>query len=237
LANRIHKLASLTAVGAGAITLTSGTANASIITSPVLNFSLSFPDNSNPSFFHTVASHLFSISANAPNFYAALYSFQAGANTFNRFANLRSAGLSTQFLNPYHDRIAAGKTWNQVFTAQSNFARLADRLWGGSSNTKGLPAGTGFFELFRFNAGGQTDYGWVEYNVAMTEANSSLASNGPNITIVQYAWQTTPDTPLGAGVTQTSAVPEPTPFTETALGVLVLGAEALRRWRKSKIQA
>jgi hypothetical protein len=62
-----------------------------------------------------------------------------------------------------------------------------------------------------------------------------LASNGPNITIVQYAWQTTPDTPLGAGVTQTGTVPEPAPFTETALGVLVLGAEALRRWRKSKI--
>jgi MYXO-CTERM domain-containing protein len=217
--------------------LTSGTANASIITSPVLNFPLSFPSNSNPSSFHVPASHHFSISANAPNFYAVLYSNVPGAHTFNRFANLYHGGHGTQFLNPHHDRIAAGKTWNQVFTTQGTYGRLADRVWGGVSTTNGLPAGTGFFELFRFTAGGQTDYGWIEYNVAMTEANSSLASNGPNITIVQYAWQTTPDTPLGAGVTQTGNVPEPAPFTETALGVLVLGAAALRRWRKSKIPA
>ena len=205
------------------------------MTSPLLNFPVSFSSNSNPSSFHVI-SHRFSISANAPNFSVNLYSNVSGGNTFNRFANLYHGGHSTQFLNPHNPRIAAGKTWNQVLNSTATYARLADRVWGGHSTTHGLPAGTGFYELFRFNSGGQTEYGWAEYNVTMSEVNSSLASNGPNITLVQYAWQTTPDTPLGAGVTGVATVPEPAPFAETALGILVLGAAALRRWRKSKIQ-
>jgi hypothetical protein len=207
------------------------------MTSPVLNFPASFSSNANPASFHVPLSHQFSISANAPNFSVVLYSVVAGANTFDRFANLYHGGHSTQFANQYNPRIAAGKTWNQVLATTATFARLADRQWGDNATTHGLPAGTGFYELFRFSSGGQTEYGWVQYNVQMTQANSSAASNGPNITIVQFAWETTPDTPIGAGATGTASVPEPAPLAETALGVLVLGAAALRRWRKSKAQA
>lgn len=208
--------------------------------SPVLNFPVSFSSNTNPSSssgLHIAASHQFAVSANGPNFFVYLYSIKLGSNTFERFANLYHGGHSTQFANPFHDRIAAGMTWNQVFTTSNTFARLADRQWGNSATTRGLPAGTGFYELFRFVSGGQTEYGWAEYNVQMTQADTSLASNGPNITLVQFGWQTLPNTPIAAGSTGTTSVPEPAPLAETALGVLVLGATALRRWRKSKAQA
>jgi hypothetical protein len=201
-----------------------------------VNTTYSFTANSNPTSFHAI-SHHFSFSSLAPHFSVILYSNLPGVHTFNRFANLYGNGKTTQFANPFNPRIAAGKTWNQVVTSQSNFARLADRSWGGISTLKGRPAGNNFYELFRFsNDGGISfDYGWIQYNVSVTQANSNLASDGPNITIDRYAWNTTANNPIATG--NTGAAPEPATFPESALGALVLGAEGLRRWRKSRKQA
>jgi hypothetical protein len=233
LANRARKLASLTAAGAGAIALTSGTASASIIVSPTLNNTYSFIGNATPNTFHVI-SHQVAIMASGPRFSVDLYS-NNGSITFNRFANLYHGARSTQFVNPAHGRVAVGKNWNQVVTGAGTYARIADRSWGGSHTTlKGMPAGSGFYELFRFQFGGQTKYGWVEYNVAVTNANSPLASDGPNITIVKYAWQSTGNTVIAAGDVGGAAVPEPGAFAESALGILMLGAVGIRRWRKSK---
>ena len=236
MAKNTQKLASLTAAGVGALTLTSGSAKASIKVIDV-NSTYSFTSNSNPASFHVALSHRFSFSSLAPHFSVVLYSNRPDVNTFNRFANLYGAGKGTEFVNFFDPRIAAGKTWNQIVTAQSTFARLADRSWGGKSTLKGLPAGNNFYELFRFsNDGGISfNYGWVQYNVMVTKANSNLASNGPNITIDRYAWDSTANRPIAAG--NTGATPEPATFPESALGALVLGAEGLRRWRKSRKQA
>jgi len=236
MAKRTQKLASLTAAGVGALTLTSGSAKASSINVVDVNHTYSFTSNSNPTSFHVPLSHRFSFSSLAPHFSVVLYSVGPG-NTLDRFANLYGGAKGTQFVNNYDPRIAADKTWNQVFTRQATFARLADRNWGGSSTLHGLPAGNNFYELFRFSNDGGTsfEYGWVEYNVMVTEANSSLAADGPNITIDRYAWQTTANTPLAAG--DIGAAPEPATFGEFALGALVLGAEGLRRWRKSRKRA
>jgi hypothetical protein len=230
-----QKLASLTAVGVGALTLTSGSAKASITVVDV-DTTYSFTANSNPTSFHAI-SHRFSFSSLAPHFSVILYSAVHGVNTFNRFANLYGAGKSTQFVNFLDPRIAAGKTWNQVVTTQGTFARLADRSWGGNSTLSGQPAGNNLYELFRFSndRGTSLNYGWVEYNVIVTMANSSLAADGPNITIDRYAWNTTANTTIAAG--DIGATPEPATFPESALGALVLGAEGLRRWRKSRKQA
>ena len=209
MTNRAKKLASLTAAGVGAVTLTSGLAKASIIEVDV-NTTVSFTSNSNPASFH-VNSHAFNFGSLAPHFSVDLYSNVGGANTWNRFANLYHGNRSTQFLNPGNARIAAGKTWNQAVTGTGTYGRLADRSWGGKSTIKGKPAGSNFYELFRFSNDGGTNfnYGWVQYNVIMTEINSSLASNGPNITLDRVAWQTTNGVTIAAGDTGVTPTPEP----------------------------
>ena len=232
MSKNTQKLASLTAVGIGALTLTSGSAKASIKLVDVNN-TYSFTANSNPTSFHVALSHGFAFSSLAPHFSVVLYSNINGIHTYNRFANLYF-NKNIQFANPYDPRIAAGKTWNQVISAMQTFARLADRSWGGVSTLKGRPAGNNFYELFRFtnNGGVSFNYGWIQYDVIVTQANSNLASDGPNITIDRYAWNTTANTTIAAG--DTGATPEPATFPESALGALVLGAEGLRRWRKTR---
>jgi hypothetical protein len=111
----------------------------------------------------------------------------------------------------------AGNTWNNAYLSGST-----PRLRVGSSSS----VNSQIYALFKFTpqAASHSDYGWVQLNEGINSSSQlSLHISG-------VAYDTTGATiPAGAGVT-----PEPSPLSLTGLGLLVMGAEALRRFRAAK---
>jgi hypothetical protein len=178
-------------------------------------------------------------------------SFSAGRAAYAR-------GLNTQWENK---RVSLGAQWT-IGTGGSK-GQFGNRTWGAAmthsrtvppynfthhSSTSGLPAVQDAFMLFRFPAATPSGfiYGWVEYALQVSNVwggpnpgptYTALHGNGPNVTILQYAFDTSGNligAGNGLGAAGDPATPEPTTLAETGLAALVLGAEGLRRWRKHK---
>ena len=77
------------------------------------------------------------------------------------------------------------------------------------------------YALFRFDAGSQIDYGWLELRLGSPEGGQ------PFVRVVGYAYDTS-GKPIKAG-----EVPEPEHL-PAALGALALGAIGLKEWRKKR---
>ena len=103
------RLASLTAAGTGALILTSGKAEASVIDSGMLNTAITFQSNSNPGNFNLARSVAFHSLAGGPNLAIRLYSFSFPFNNYDRFANvaITSGVIGRLGVNP---RVAPGAT-------------------------------------------------------------------------------------------------------------------------------
>lgn len=96
------------------------------------------------------------------------------------------------------------------------------------------PGGTSPFAnryaLFRFIVSGLTHYGWIELSL-----ENPAIDQGPTLTIHRFAWSDIPETFLNAGdELDSSPVPEPSAFLMSGLGALGLGAAGIRRWRAAK---
>jgi hypothetical protein len=85
----------------------------------------------------------------------------------------------------------------------------------------------------RFKINGRTHYGWARLNVAAAIFKGGIA------TLTGYAYETVPDKPIVAGVTQgpdaDQAAPaslQPVSPKPASLGALALGAPALSIWRR-----
>lgn len=77
------------------------------------------------------------------------------------------------------------------------------------------------YALFSFDAGSQTDYGWLELSLG------GLPGSAPFVRLIGYAYDTS-GKPIPAG-----AIPEPKHL-PLALGALALGAVGVREWRKRR---
>jgi hypothetical protein len=228
----IKKLASLTAVGAGAMALTSGKAEASpIFYSGVLDRTIGFGANAPQAAFKTftnIGGPSFSFktavsSNNAPR-YARTLLATAGAAAGFGFA--MTTARDTRFAT-----FSAGAVWAHNFVGGGGTRTFADRAWGsGSTRIFGSPF-TDKYLLFQFETNSLLQYGWAEVTLQLVDADSSAAADGPNLTVVSYAYDSS-GTLLPAG--DTGATPEPSSLAESALAALVLGAEGLRRWRKAR---
>ncbi len=186
MTSKAKQLASITAVGASAIALTGGKAAAATIDSGILNTAIIFQSNSNPGNFAQDGSALFHSLAGGPSFAIKLFSAASSGGTYNRFAvaSMNTGGI---FKNA---RVAAGQTWNTAVTNGSFYGRLGYRKWGKTSvsTTRGLPSVTDAYSLFRFTGVSGTEYGWLEFSTVVVDANSAAAADGPNVTVVQYAF-------------------------------------------------
>jgi hypothetical protein len=87
----------------------------------------------------------------------------------------------------------------------------------------------------RFKIKGRTHYGWARLNVAIANVEGGTA------TLTGYAYETIPDKPIVAGVTQGPDADQPVPASlqsgspkPASLGALARGAPALSIWRREE---
>jgi hypothetical protein len=85
----------------------------------------------------------------------------------------------------------------------------------------------------KFLIDGETHYGWIRLNVTMSSGPMSIRG-----TITAYAYETEPNEPIYAGLTEepTAEVqsPENRDQAGPSLGMLALGAEGLPLWRREE---
>ncbi|WOO42192.1 hypothetical protein [Rubellicoccus peritrichatus] len=116
--------------------------------------------------------------------------------------------------------VSAGNTFrNYIIAFESTGASSSD--WYFDDVTGPFPGGTGYIG-FTFNPSGVDLFGWA--HITMVTGTVPL----PIVTIHEWAYQDNGDS------IQVGAIPEPSGNALIGLGVLVLGAVGLRRWRKHK---
>jgi hypothetical protein len=185
----LTKLASLTAVGAGALALTSGKAEADgIIHSNVLNETVGFGPGASfatfktftniggPSFtFGTIQTH-----SRLENHCSRTLQATAGSAALLGFALINASHTSFQ-------TFAAVAVWSNDFIGGGGIRLFAQRGWGSGSTHIFGSAFTDEYLLFQFETNSLLKYGWVEASLQLTEADSNAGADGPNLTIVSYA--------------------------------------------------
>jgi hypothetical protein len=232
------QLASITAVGASVLALTAGKAEAaSIIVSGVLDDTIGFATSSIHNGNFTAALSFFDTFSmlGGPNFVVRAGSTNVtSAGVYTRAATLHRGTHSTEFgFIPARNLLfSAGASWGAAMSVTTFTA--ARRAFRTESRTSGPGSFTDKYFLFQFNYAGGLEYGWIEASLSVTASHSALASDGPNFTILQYAFD---DTGAFIDAGQTVPTPEPSPVAGSGLAALILGAEGLRRWRAARQSA
>jgi hypothetical protein len=248
---RLKKLASLSALGAGAVALTGTNADAGII-SDVLDGKVGFdPANG---FGQSFQFHLPGIPQTLLSFHT--YTKINVAPTFQSFTRglkiqatngARFAGRSVYLTGPrvtirYFTPFSAGYTfasYRPAFTS-TRFGRYWS-AWqtaygsGTSASYFGLSSPfTDKFLLFKFGDASNPNYGWLELSYSFSNVFGPDPAAGPNLSITAYGYETDPGVQIAAGALGSAPAPEPGTAELGGLAALALGAEALRRWRKTR---
>jgi hypothetical protein len=226
----VARLASLSALGAGALGVAAGTAQASdIIFIPlppgiVVGFSSSVLSGAS----FPVLSNIFAVrtASRKKSGWTTLGVIAFGFGYSNPFFFKRRAS----FLSI----VGPGIKWSNApgSTGSGPFA-IATRGYKGTTGVKfgGAGSNNGNFSdqyaLFQFQAGGNTLYGWLELS------SSVSAFSGPDVTLEGLAVDIS-----GAQILSgDTGTPEPSTMALTGLAALALGAAGLRRWRAARKRA
>jgi hypothetical protein len=237
----IKRLASLSALGAGALSVTGGTTEASSIVfsgpvnaevgrSPGLASKASFSGPNGAGAMLQVAG--FGVCVYSCQFSEVVkvsnHPGRYGTNV--RFLGAPGTGLITAF--PQGAKFGAP-------AASRSVSRGAVAFRGSSityhsrfhSNDATEFNATDQYLLFEFTGGhfGQAVYGWAQLNVTFTNT-TFLTGAGPDVTLVDWAYDIS-GAQIPAGDTGT---PEPSTFALTGLAALALGAKGVRSWREAR---
>jgi len=232
----LRGFASLSALSAGVLALTSGSANADVI-HVVANAKIGFDAGFSPSFSISIdAVKRFTFQATSAAVETgfqwrvrarAYCAFLSNCNT--RFPDQNSVIEAGKLLRAF----SSGADWPGVPGMAGGLvaARVRSTLFPGGT-IKSLITNfdsTNPYFLFRFVDNGNTLYGWGQVTVA------GSSTTGPDVTLIDYAYDTTGAfIPAGQTSGPATPTPEPSPTIPLALSALVLGAPAIRRWRAAK---
>jgi hypothetical protein len=155
----------------------------------------------------------------------------AGANfkTNGGLLALFSAGrkFSTVGGNAAANGTAAWRSW---FKTRTFVPSLSVTLTVSHSAANPSPF-TNEYSLFSFDCPAGTCYGWLDLSLVYNSAVQGTPPNaGPDLQLVAWAYDNAgAQTPAGS-----SGVPEPGTLGSTGLAALVLGAAGVRRWRAAR---
>jgi hypothetical protein len=233
----VSRLASISALGAGALGVAAGAAEAGTIQYTPLNHEIGFSATTKPvglasSFNAPIvkgisaafrrSSRTFGTTSSGGRFIPNSASFRRSVQLVGKLSvGINSAGGLIGFAV---GNIVPGQKWqvgSQPYT--TGLVPLGARTNSGAS----LGHHGDFYELFAFrkSSNAQEEYGWILLN----ENLSSTA--GPDVTVKGIAFDNSGAT-IAAGAT-----PEPSTAALASLSALALGAVGLRRWRAVRRQA
>jgi len=223
----VARLASLSALGAGALGVTAGTAEAGIIYTP-LDVTVGFPGASSlresfPGGLTFLLDRVRGATHSVPVGWARSYAVMLwGDSTAGRTLNFKTGNA------------APGQTWNTFHGLGPMGPALAWRRTTFSVGTytfHDFVTSGDFYKLFEFRPGtGVYSYGWAEFS------DSAGWMTGPTATLLGVAYEDVSGVTIAAGDTgpPPSSAPEPSTMYTTGLAALALGAIGLRRWRASR---
>lgn len=254
----LKKLASLSAVGAGAIAITADKAEASAVFVPlstpvVVGFGAgdvkatsftfkAFNDTFSFGFSRYFGAHAFGY-ANYRS--VAAFGKAAKGSQMLRFGATYFPLRSTSY--PGLKIVKAGGTFKfstSSITPPFGHLPAGARFWASGASTTHFVFGNGSFShdfaLFAFGSATAPGYGWVDLSFSMTDGFGPACGAGPSckdpnklgpeLTIWGYAYDSSGN-PLPAGSLTT---PEPDTLAATGLAALALGAAGMRRWRRKR---
>ncbi len=230
------KIASLSAVGAGALVTAADEAQASVIHIDVVpDSTVGFSPGAN-SFFSTTRASFGGIGFSM--FGSGCGCIYSGSNV------ILGGGLNGVEFAHVLGQLATfnpGDTFGGA--SASPLALVAGRSWfqSGSSSSStytshGIFGNNPFsnqYALFRFLVGADFHYGWVQ--LSLVNPDEFGPGIGPDLTIHAWGFNTTPNEIIAAGDIG-NEVPEPSSLALAGLGALALGAAGIRRWREARKQ-
>jgi len=246
------KIASLSALGAGALVFGVGKADANIIYSGLIDAHVGYgPGASNfyqsPGFGSHSATFAF-FKTNGSFFSAPPSSINARLIAAYGCGCLQLA-QNSGFLQTF----VGGAQWTSGLVPGSSLL-IGGRLWGTIRNYGvptntvtaspatttttqhpvigvGLAPFTDKYALFQFFDGPNTLYGWIHLSYSVDPQIGPDPAFGPDLFITDWAYEDSGQ-PIAAG-----AIPEPGTASTFGLAALALGAVGLRKWRKARTAA
>jgi hypothetical protein len=240
----MKKLASLTALGAGAVALTPDNAEASVIYSGPMDAKVGIATGYGPtyvspllpggaqfefnlvSYAYTTATH--HIVYHVISLYAKGLGGAAGPFFEKTQTNPPLPGSAMKVVN-------SGALWSTLGPPLEN-PLVAYRFWVGPIGyVYGLKSFTNKYAMFKFNGCAvSTCYGWIDLSLSVANKPPFRnTSNGPNLDVLGFAYDDS-GTLIPAGYKGPNSIPEPSTFELAGLAALALGAEGLRRWRTAR---
>jgi hypothetical protein len=236
----LKKLASLSALGAGAVAV-GDKAEASIIyTGPFdakVGIAPGYGNNYTSPALPGGATINFHLSAStSPGGVKAVYVpvFGAGGPGALLFEDFFTNLFSITALKV----VSQGAVWSSAPPVPGGSVLVAGRIYGGGTIPLkfGDSSFTAEYAMFQFSGDGPYPvYGWIELSLVVHEGlgPGRNGANGPNLDILGYAFDNT-GAKIKAGQTKEPATPEPSTAAMASLGALALGAVGLRRWRAAR---
>ena len=217
----LRRLASLSAVGAGAAFLTADRAEASAIQySGGMNVQVGWFAGA------VYGSHTWTLQTSRGPF--QFKDFLRSYLSRTRWLGLYGmAAVDFARSGTFLKTFGAGQTW----TTSQPYVRTAVAAVRRSGGTLyALGSFSHRFALFEFNDAGTEKFGWIELSLSVSTTAGIDDALGPGMTVEGWAYDTT-GAKIEAGDT---GVPEPPSFALTGLAALALGAAGTRRWRAAR---